>query len=210
MIYINMLNPTPTKIPSGEFLDFYKIAGLHIHNWLDQYSSLSLNMSARKVMLRPVQKSDCQLLWEWANNTNIRAVSFSSDPIPWETHLKWFTAKIQDPYCYYLIGIDKDEHPIGQVRFDLDKETQEAEISLSVAPELQGFGYGIALIKSASDLLFHQTSVKIIKAFIKSENSRSIRAFEKAGFYKVADTVIEGCPSLHYEKSRTLVPSQEK
>lgn len=157
-------------------------------------------MSAQKIKLRRVQPEDCLMLWQWVNDSSIRSASFTSQHIPWETHRQWFIKKLQDPDCYYWIAINEHHKPIGQVRFDLTRATHEATISMSLAPNWQGLGYGASVIKTASNLLFEQTPIQVIHALIKAENHRSMKTFEKAGFCKVDDRMIQGCASSYYQK----------
>jgi len=51
--------------------------------------------------LREVSDKDCMLIWEWSNNPDVRAVSFSQEPIPYEDHVKWFKSKLNDMCCYF-------------------------------------------------------------------------------------------------------------
>ena len=37
--------------------------------------------------LRRVQEKDCRQLWEWANDPEVRPVSFATEPIQWERHV---------------------------------------------------------------------------------------------------------------------------
>jgi UDP-2,4-diacetamido-2,4,6-trideoxy-beta-L-altropyranose hydrolase len=157
-------------------------------------------MLDNKIKLRKIKKGDSQLIWQWANAPSIRLASFSSNLIPWKTHVQWFNTKLQDSDCCYWLALNENHVPIGQVRFDLDKVNKEATISMSIAPEWQGCGYGKVLIETASELLFNQTSIHTINAFIKVENCKSIRTFEKAGFSKVDDRIIKGCTSSYYKK----------
>jgi spore coat polysaccharide biosynthesis predicted glycosyltransferase SpsG len=46
--------------------------------------------------LRPANADDARLIWEWASDPTVRAVSFTSVPIPWETHVRWFDSKLSD------------------------------------------------------------------------------------------------------------------
>ncbi|MGH9508910.1 MAG: UDP-2,4-diacetamido-2,4,6-trideoxy-beta-L-altropyranose hydrolase, partial [Terriglobales bacterium] len=52
--------------------------------------------------LRRATEQDCRLLWEWANDPDTRANSFSSELIPWDDHQRWFRAKLSDPACLLL------------------------------------------------------------------------------------------------------------
>ena len=139
--------------------------------------------------LRPVNDSDCRLLWEWANDPLVRQQSFNSATIPWEDHVKWFAGKLEDPNCHQFIGLDAAGQPVGQVRFDLDGE---AEVSVSTAASSRGKGHGSSLLSLASAELIRCTGVKRITAYIRPENLASQRAFAKAGYALAGKTQIKG------------------
>src|SRR5215208_4772539 len=100
------------------------------------------------IQLRPADANDMRRVWEWSNEPAVRAVSFSSDPIPWESHQQWFTAKLADPSVLFLIAEDESGQPIGQLRFEF--RVQIATISLSLAAEARGGGFGVEMINQAS------------------------------------------------------------
>jgi UDP-2,4-diacetamido-2,4,6-trideoxy-beta-L-altropyranose hydrolase len=60
-----------------------------------------------------------ELLWQWANDPQVRNASFSSGPISWETHVAWFNDKISIPRAEMFIAEDERGIPVGQIRFDL-------------------------------------------------------------------------------------------
>ncbi|MBN1994972.1 MAG: GNAT family N-acetyltransferase [Anaerolineae bacterium] len=147
--------------------------------------------------LRPAQKSDCQLIWEWANDPEARKVSFSSDFIPWEQHLAWFQQKLTDSKVLLFLALNEQDIPIGQVRYEID-EKNEAVISISVAKEFRGQGYGPALIERGGEKLFALTRVGVVHAYVTPPNHASVRAFITAGFEQVGTTVIKGQQALHF------------
>src|SRR5207253_11507460 len=65
-----------------------------------------------QVNLRPVRPADCRLLWEWANEPAVRAVSFNPEPIPWDQHQQWFAAKLNDRACIFWIAEDNPGTPV--------------------------------------------------------------------------------------------------
>ena len=99
-----------------------------------------MQVKAKTLRLRQVQEKDCRLIWEWANDPDVRVVSFSPEPIPWEQHVRWFQSKINSPKCKFYIAMDGDI-PIGQVRYDI--EGNEAVISISIDQRFRGKGYGV-------------------------------------------------------------------
>ncbi len=153
-------------------------------------------MAATAIELRPVQSADCRLLWAWANDPGVRAVSFSSAPIAWEPHVRWFQTRLADPHCLFYLAVNEAETPIGQVR--LDVEDNAAVISVSLAPEMRGQGYGGEILRIAAATAFATAPVATIHAYIKPDNDASVRAFQKAGFRANGATTIQAQPALHF------------
>jgi UDP-2,4-diacetamido-2,4,6-trideoxy-beta-L-altropyranose hydrolase len=154
-------------------------------------------MMGAGLRLRRASESDRRLLWEWANDAGVRASSFSQAEIGWEEHSRWFAEKLSDGSCLILIGEDAEQQPIGQVRFDQQRDG-EAEIHVSVAPGSRGMGYGGALIDAAVRELSDGMAIKRVNAYIRRENLGSLRAFEKVGFRKVGEKNVRGTKALHY------------
>ena len=145
--------------------------------------------------LREVSDKDCMLIWEWSNNPDVRAVSFSQEPIPYEDHVKWFESKLNDMSCYFYIAEDINQTPVGQVRYDL--EGNEATISVSLDRKFRDKGYGTSLIRLASQKLFDISDVDLIHAYVRRGNQASVKAFKKAGFILVGTTAIKNCQASH-------------
>ena len=132
------------------------------------------------VTFRQVREEDCRLLWEWANDPETRSVSFSTDPISWEHHVRWFAEKLKDPEHVFFILLNLDDEPIGQVRYAVNGK--EAAISMSISPKFRGLGYGSQGIRMTIAELFTHVDVDVIRAHIKPENLKSVKAFTGAGF----------------------------
>ena len=130
--------------------------------------------------LRKATADDMELLYEWANDPEVRKSSFSQDPIPLEDHKKWFDALLKDETKLQFI-LMRDDTPIGQVRFHLDGD--EASIHYSIAPGERGKGYGKLLIEMASEEL-HKTSpgIRKILASVKPDNPASRKCFTSNGY----------------------------
>ena len=154
-----------------------------------------MRLEDRSLRLRPVREDDCRLLWEWANDPEARAVSFSSEPIAWEQHVEWFESKLKDPRCIFYIAMNSDGLPIGQVRYDLDGN--EAVISISIDQRFRGKGYGSTIIWLASQKLFEVSDVTVIHAYVRQSNPASARAFVKAGFRNMGMRRIREHQAIH-------------
>lgn len=151
--------------------------------------------------LRPAAADDVRNYWEWSNEPGVRAVSFNSDPIPWESHVGWFEAHLADPDSRLRVASDQSGSPVGQIRFEL-KNGNPATISISLSAEVHGQGLGTQLIWMACRELFAETAVDGVKALIKPDNTASIRAFEKAGFVTVGDTEVKQQPARRFILNR--------
>jgi RimJ/RimL family protein N-acetyltransferase len=150
---------------------------------------------AGDLRLRPVAEADCRLIWEWANDPETRALSFSQAAIPWERHLEWFRSRLQDPNTIFFVVTEGPSTPVGQVRFDLAGD--EAVISVGLDRRFRGKGHGSTIIRLAAEELFDARGTAVIHAYIKPNNEASRRAFAKAGFAETATTAVQGQPAAH-------------
>ena len=151
--------------------------------------------------LQPANESDFELLWQWANDPVTRANSFDSSPIPWEQHKGWCCAKLEDPLCRLWVVENPSSGKVGVVRFDA--VGSEATVSVSLAPQARGQGYGSRIIAAACQQLFQSSGTKLVRALIKPENKASIRAFERARFLRGEDTMVNRQAAQEYLLHRT-------
>jgi UDP-2,4-diacetamido-2,4,6-trideoxy-beta-L-altropyranose hydrolase len=152
-------------------------------------------------VLRRVKETDCRLLWEWANEPEVRSASLSSTPIPWDEHREWFTKRLGDEKILMLIATDEQGVPVGQVRFETTSN-READIDISITPERRGLGWGARLIEKAVQAAFEQTDLVRVHGFVKAENRASAKVFERADFRNVGATHVRGKAVVHYERDR--------
>jgi UDP-2,4-diacetamido-2,4,6-trideoxy-beta-L-altropyranose hydrolase len=158
---------------------------------------VAATLSGEKVRLRWARAEDCERLWGWRNQEQVRAMSFSSEPITRETHQSWFERKLADPACLLFVGVNAEEQPVGQVRFDLGEDAS-AEVSILIADQWRGQGYGTALLGSALRRMFAVANLRAVHALIKLGNGASIRMFERVGFHQAAERSVDRIGSLHY------------
>jgi RimJ/RimL family protein N-acetyltransferase len=147
------------------------------------------------INLRKASAKDCRLIWKWANELEVRALSFASDAIPYDDHIKWFERKINSPDCYLYIAENSNDKPVGQIRFEL--EGNNATISISLDRKFRNKGYGSKMIALASQNIFENSKVNVIHAYIKKGNIVSASAFKKAGFIFIEDALIKGQHAVH-------------
>lgn len=151
--------------------------------------------------LRLARAEDQRTLWEWANDPEVRAASFSSAPIPWETHVTWFAEKSSQGKSLILIAEDEQAIPFGQIRFDL-RSDGDAELNISLARDKRGKGLGVRVIEAGVRELFVSTRCPRVHAFVKPENVASTRVFTQADFVRVGVERVRGNDAVHFVYDR--------
>ena len=133
-----------------------------------------------KLKLEAVTIDDANILFDWANEENVRKNSFSMEPILYEDHINWLVKNLKDKMCYMYIAYD-GKQPVGQIRINIENE--KAYISYSVDCAQRGKGYGLGMLMALEDEINQsQIPTKKLVGLVKCENKASIKAFEKASY----------------------------
>ena len=147
-----------------------------------------------EVGLRPATEADCALTLKWANDPQVRAASFSVEPISEEEHHAWFARSLAGARTLYIAqwrGI-----PIGLARLD-PLPDQGAEVGLTVAAEHRGRGFAVPML-DALGAAAAASGVRRLVARIRVDNPRSRRAFERAGFRSDGSDAVNGVPGVRF------------
>lgn len=130
--------------------------------------------------LREARTSDVDLIFEWANDPEVRRQSFHSEPIAYSTHTAWFSSALQaqDMRIYIMVS---EGRPIGQVRLNL-KADGTAEIGYLIAPAYRGKGWGKRIIELVERQARDITGVRQMEAWVKASNVPSCKVFERCGY----------------------------
>lgn len=151
---------------------------------------------------RKAEAGDVLLYFDWANDEEVRKQSFQSGKITLEEHKKWFLNKIEDENCLLLLFENENQEAIGQVRFQKEDE-KGFVIGISVANAFRNKGYASQLLNDAAAYFFRLFPFQRIYAYIKTNNTGSIRSFEKAGFVFTKQLLIGDNESVLYTKLNT-------
>ncbi|MBN1899480.1 MAG: UDP-2,4-diacetamido-2,4,6-trideoxy-beta-L-altropyranose hydrolase [Spirochaetes bacterium] len=141
---------------------------------------ISLNVKS-PLIIRRVKEEDKKILFQWANETLARRMSFSSDPISWPDHCQWFKKCKGDKNYRIYVLLDRNREKVGSERFEI--KNREAIIGIAIDPKKRGMGYGALGVTLGAKVLFKERKeIKHIIALVKKENKASLRTFLKAGF----------------------------
>ena len=168
-----------TFLRSPEALVAFSQKGMEI---VDGRGSLRVAgwLSPPHIILRRATIEDCDAIYRWRNAEETRRHIFHPDPIPLESHIRWFRKLLEDANRVLLIGETAGE-PVGVLRYDM--QGSEALISVYLVPGTHGHGTGTHLIRSGSTWLKqYYPQIRSIKAEVMPTNITSRKAFINAGY----------------------------
>ena len=135
---------------------------------------------AASLSMREATPEDLMLLFDWANDPDVRKQSFNPNPILLASHTRWLHAKLEDEQAKLYIA-ESDGVPAAHIRFEIDNG--KAIISYLIGAGFRGKGLGhVILQRGVAKLLRQKPTVRLVEGLVQPENIASVRAFEKAGF----------------------------
>jgi RimJ/RimL family protein N-acetyltransferase len=148
---------------------------------IDGQSDKNIKRSFYDVLtgMRKVEPVDCECLFNWVNDTTVRANAFNTQTIAFESHKAWFGRKLTDPNCNIFILTVADENA-GMIRFDT--ENQVATISYLIAENYRGMGLGGLIVKKGIDVFIKENKANSLTALVKHLNEASLKVFRRLGF----------------------------
>jgi spore coat polysaccharide biosynthesis predicted glycosyltransferase SpsG/RimJ/RimL family protein N-acetyltransferase len=159
---------------------------------------VATRLRSELIGLRLAQSRDVAMLFDWANDPDVRCMSFTSRPIEWDEHVDWFEARLRRSNCWSFIGICERGCEVGHVRFD-PLTDGGLEIGISIDAAHRGRHLAAPLISAACRRIAGEAGARVVRARVRSTNARSARAFIAADFDHIACTVVAGAPTDVFE-----------
>lgn len=138
------------------------------------------------IVVRSVTRDDAKSVFEISNDPTVRANSISTEPITWENHLKWFDSVVDNPNVQFFIAETQSGECVGQVRFQLHEDAWI--VSISLASAFRGKGLSAQILTSAMKI----SKISEFTAYVKTSNAASLNLFEKVGYTKIDNILIDG------------------
>jgi len=86
----------------------------------------------------------------------------------------------------------------------VDGDGAAAGVFVSRAPQFRGRGYGQLALKMATEDLFRMTATKQIDAYVKPNNTASLRLFARAGYARVGVETVRSHQAIHFVLQRVV------
>ncbi|MBA6253841.1 UDP-2,4-diacetamido-2,4,6-trideoxy-beta-L-altropyranose hydrolase [Colwellia sp. MB3u-55] len=142
----------------------------------------------KEIIFHAAKADDCELIYGWQSNKNIRKYFINPKTPSWLEHMQWYNTCLLDPNrILYLLHNDQGSS-VGLLRLDqltknkCNTDIPTYEISIIIAPDHQGKGLAVSTLTNLSQLKQNATYM----ATIHNKNIQSQKAFTKAGFKKVS------------------------
>lgn len=129
--------------------------------------------------IRPARIDDLEAVHRIANDREVRANSFSPEPIGLEDHTRWFIDRLGRKDCALFV-IEVEAVVAGLIRFD--RTEGGAEIDYAIHPAFRRRGLGRRLLRDGAALAASRLGIGEATGVVIDDNVASRRAFLAAGY----------------------------
>ena len=143
-----------------------------------------------KILLRPLEPADIDLLYKWENNIEIWEVSNTKTPFSKHILAQYLLESAKDIYetkQLRLIIQNEIAEPVGTIDlFDFEPYHLRGGVGILIHNKTdKNKGYATDALNAFSNYTLETLGLKQLYANIAIDNENSIKLFEKAGFVKV-------------------------
>lgn len=154
-------------------------------------NALIANLS-HDVFLQEANYDDCQDMFDWQSNSEIRKYSHNPEPVKWKQHCDWLKSTLANSNKHlYMIKhtcpSSQILQSVGILRLDAIQNQQYKidacwQISILIAPDHQGKKIAEKAINEIPDIYKEQGII----AEVHSNNTASHKLFSRAGFTAIS------------------------
>ena len=156
-----------------------------------------------EISFRPLKRSDFPLLQRWLSEPHVEA--WWHQPLDLPGVEDKYAPRVHGTEPTYVFVMDYGGRPIGFIQWyrwsdypehaaQLGAEPEGAGIDLAIGEaDLIGSGLGPEAIRQfLKQVVFSDQSIRVVVTDVEEKNSRSLRAFEKAGFSATRAVQLKG------------------
>lgn len=144
-----------------------------------------MNLVDGNIKLRALEPEDLDFLFEMENDEDFWQISSTQAPFSKHLLTKYLANAHLDIYQakQLRLVIDYQNKPIGFIDlFDFNPQHQRAGIGILIAKEYQNKGLGLQVLNLLISYAFNVLLLHQLYADIETDNTASIKLFEKANF----------------------------
>jgi len=164
-----------------------------VANYIDGDSASRLKNEINELSMYKLRKAtvdDAKLLFDWANDDEVRATAVVKKKIEWEEHVSWLIGKLKNSQTHIYILSGRNSENIGIVRFEKDIDTFVISYSIDKIHRKKGMGHLILQlgIKKMKEIV---PQCKF-RASVQQDNIASNKIFEKLKFKLEKTEIVKG------------------
>ncbi|MGE8242819.1 putative ribosomal N-acetyltransferase YdaF [compost metagenome] len=143
---------------------------------------METKISTDKLVLKPVELSDLQNMYNLRTNPQV-AKYIERDINKNLEDIRQFIELVKKNNFYFTINTIVPSEFIGTITlWNIDRNTNYAEIGYELLPQFQGEGLMSEAVKTILDYAFNKAGFEYIEAYTHRENIASKKLLERVGF----------------------------
>jgi RimJ/RimL family protein N-acetyltransferase len=137
-----------------------------------------------RVVLRPIQASDHERLYELVETIEVRSLSSNDPPVPLsfeQFKARYEAAEEEAAGAWFVVEVDGEV--VGECGLhSIEHYQQRAEVGISLGKEYWGRGYGQDAVRTLLGYAFRTLNLEKISLHVIAGDERAVGAYRKAGF----------------------------
>lgn len=149
-----------------------------------------MELIGSRVILRPIEKSDTDLIVAWRNDPLVRRNYIFQQPFTREMHLKWMDEVVATGKAAQFVIVERASNtPIGSTYIrDIDPTHKKGDFGVYIGEgAFRGKGLAGEVTQLMLDFSFTQLDLNKVTLKVLADNIAAIKNDERAGFVR------EGC-----------------
>ena len=142
-------------------------------------------MAPARIRLEPLCDDDSDKLFGWINDRELVLLSAPFRPVDRSDHDRWFEAVRTSPeVAIFAIRRADDGRLIGSCQLnEIDRAAATCQLQIRIGERsCWGQGYGTEAVTELLRYAFGVLAMRRVRLHVFADNTRAIRAYEKAGF----------------------------
>ncbi len=139
------------------------------------------------LLLRPLDRTDIELLRQWRNSKEISTYLRKIEPISTEQQIRWYEDYLTEEGIYFWAIVEGHDVIGALAIYDICGDRAEIGKIMIGNPDARGKGYGYLSLILAMKCGFEMLELDSYYLFVHEKNIAALKTYRKAGF-EIVDT----------------------